>query len=261
MVNGTRRPIVAGNWKMNTTVEEAGQLATRVQTEVDRAGIRAVEVVLCPPFVALATVAAAVAGSTLTVGAQNCYPEDEGAYTGEISPAMLAPLCQYVIVGHSERRQGFAETDAFVQAKAAKAFEHRLVPIVCVGEDLGQYEAGTGQDVVTGQVRASLSGLSAEQVAGLVLAYEPIWAIGTGRAATPQDANEMIGTMRQAVASEWGAATASRVRIQYGGSVSASNAADLLAQPEIDGALAGGASLRAVEFGAIIRATERVLTG
>ncbi len=259
MVSAVRRPLIAGNWKMNTTVTEAADLATQVGAAVARHPDCRTEVVLCPPFLSLAAVAAAVEGTTIGVGAQNCYPADAGAYTGEVSAAMLAALCQYVIVGHSERRGYFGEQDDFVRAKAAHALVHGLTPIVCVGESLEHYEAGTGAAFVTAQITASLHDLSAAAVGSLVIAYEPIWAIGTGHAATAEDATTMIRTIRATVADTWGAAAAERVRIQYGGSVAAANAGVLLAEPEIDGALVGGASLKADEFAAIVAAAEASL--
>ena len=259
MVSAVRRPIIAGNWKMNTTMTEAADLATQVRAAVAGHTDDRTEVVLCPPFVSLTTVATAVEGSSIGVGAQNCYPADSGAYTGEVSASMLAALCQYVIVGHSERRGYFGEDNSFVQAKAAHALAHGLTPIVCVGESLEQYEAGTGAAFVTAQIAGSLQDLSADAVGSLVIAYEPIWAIGTGHAATAEDANTMIGAIRTTVADTWGAAAAERVRIQYGGSVAAANAATLLAEPEIDGALVGSASLKAGEFAAIIAAAEASL--
>lgn len=259
MVSAVRRPIIAGNWKMNTTVAEATDLARQVRAAVANHPDYHTEVVLCPPFLSLGAVAAAVEGAAIGVGAQNCYPADSGAYTGEVSAAMLVGLCQYVIVGHSERRGYFGEDNAFVQQKAAHALAHGLTPIVCVGESLEHYEAGTGAAFVTAQITASLHGLSADAVGSLVIAYEPIWAIGTGHAATAADANTMIGAIRATVADTWGTAAAEQVRIQYGGSVAAANAATLLAEPEIDGALVGGASLKADEFAAIIAAAEASL--
>ena len=259
MVSAVRRPIIAGNWKMNTTVTEAADLATQVRAAVAGHTDDRTEIVLCPPFLSLAAVAAAVEGTAIGVGAQNCYPADSGAYTGEVSASMLAALCQYVIVGHSERRGYFGEDSAFVQAKAAHVLAHGLTPIVCVGESLEHYEAGTGVAFVTDQITGSLQDLSADAVGSLVIAYEPIWAIGTGHAATAEDANTMIRTIRATVADTWGATAAERVRIQYGGSVAAANAATLLAEPEIDGALVGGASLKADEFAAIITAAEASL--
>jgi triosephosphate isomerase len=213
------------------------------------------QVVLCPPFISLARVAELVAGTGIEVGAQNMYFEPKGAFTGEIAPTMLAGLVQYVILGHSERRQYFGETDETVNKKLHAALQNGLKPIVCIGENLQQNEAGETQAFVGGQVRAALAGLSAEQARGLVLAYEPIWAIGTGRAATGAGANAIIGlTIRGALADLYGEATAQAVRVQYGGSVTAKNIEEFMSQSEIDGALVGGASLKADEFLAICRA-------
>jgi triosephosphate isomerase len=245
-----RRPIVAGNWKMNTNLAEAVALAQAVRAEVD--AIHAVERVVCPPFISLAAVAEALKSSHIGVGAQNLHWEEKGAFTGEVSPTMLAGLVQYVIVGHSERRQFFGDDDTGVNRKTKAALAHGLTPIVCVGENLEQNEAGQTLEVVGRQVRAGLEGV--QPTDRLVIAYEPVWAIGTGRAATPQGANEVIGAIRRIVGDMWNAGTAQALRIQYGGSVNAANAAELFAQPEIDGALVGGASLKAGDFAAIVRA-------
>ncbi|HEX2036242.1 MAG TPA: triose-phosphate isomerase [Chloroflexota bacterium] len=255
-----RRPIVAGNWKMNTTLGEAEQLARALGQPLHQ--LSAVETVLCPPFISLATVRDAVAGLAVAVGAQNCHFEAKGAFTGEISPAMLADLgCRYVILGHSERRQHFGETDAVIQRKVRAALEHGLIPIVCVGENLAQNEAGETEAVVGRQVEAALDGLAGEQVAGLIVAYEPVWAIGTGRPATAEQANGTIGFIRRTVATTSGEAPAAALRIQYGGSVTPANASELFAQSEIDGALVGGASLKAEDFIAICHAASRLAAG
>ncbi|HVG96371.1 MAG TPA: triose-phosphate isomerase [Chloroflexota bacterium] len=252
-MSSPRQPVVAGNWKMNTTLAEARALAEAVAGPLS--ALEAIETVLCPPFVSLAAVIQTVAGAGVAVGAQNCHFEPKGAFTGEVSPLMLADLgCRYVILGHSERRALFGETDATVRRKAQAALAAGLIPIVCVGESLEQNEAGQTVEVVGGQVRAALDGLTGAQVAGLVLAYEPIWAIGTGRAATPEQANATIGAVRRAVGEVAGADAAAAVRIQYGGSVTAENAAALFAQPEIDGALVGGASLKGPDFVAVCAA-------
>lgn len=238
---------------MNTTLAEAAALASALGEPL--AGLDGVDAVLCPPFISLAAVRDVVAGSPVALGAQNCHFEAKGAFTGEISPLMLADLgCRYVILGHSERRQYFGETDALVARKLRAAHSHGLVPILCVGENLDQRERGETDAFVGGQVRAALDGLSVEELSRLVIAYEPIWAIGTGRAATSAQANQTIGAIRRAVASVVGEAAAAALRIQYGGSVTAANAAELFAQPEIDGALVGGASLKAPEFIAICAA-------
>jgi triosephosphate isomerase len=245
-----RRPIVAGNWKMNTTLPEAVELAAAVRDAVG--DVESVERVVCPPFVSIAAVGERLAGSSIGVGAQNLHWEPKGAFTGEVSPLMLAGLCAYAIVGHSERRQHFGEDDAIVSRKVRAALGHGLAPIMCVGEDLAQNEAGQTLEVVGRQVRGGLDGV--QPTDRLVIAYEPIWAIGTGRAATAEGANQVIGAIRRVVADLWSGALADAVRIQYGGSVTAANAAELFAQPEIDGALVGGASLKAADFATIVRA-------
>lgn len=248
-----RRPIVAANWKMNKTVAEAADLARELLAQIRP--YDNVERVICPPFVALTTVAPLLAGTGIALGAQNMHWEKAGAYTGEISGAMLAGLCQYVIVGHSERRQYFGDTDETVNKKARAALANGLTPIICVGENLAENEAGRTAEVVVRQTRAALAGLAAEEVLRTVLAYEPIWAIGTGKAATPAGANAVIGLhIRGALADLYSAAVADGLRVQYGGSVTAANAVELMSQPDIDGALVGGASLKAAEFGAIVKA-------
>ena len=254
-----RRPIVAGNWKMNTTLAEARALAEALRGPL--AALSGVDTVLCPPFVSLATVAGVLEGAPTTLGAQNCHYEAKGAFTGEVSPTMLADLgCRYVILGHSERRTLFGETDELVARKLRAAIDHGITPILCVGEHLEQNERGETEQVVGGQVRAAIAGAElreGDEVAQLVIAYEPIWAIGTGRAASAADANRTVGFIRQTVREVGGAGAADQVRIQYGGSVTAANAAELFGQPEIDGALVGGASLKAVDFTAICQAASR----
>ncbi|MGI6208571.1 MAG: triose-phosphate isomerase [Anaerolineae bacterium] len=248
-----RVPIIAGNWKMNKTPSEAKALVEAMKDRL--AAISGVEKVLCPPFVDLAVVSALVEGTDIGVGAQNLYPAESGAYTGEVSPVMLKELCRYVILGHSERRGYFGETDGFVNQKVHAAFKHGLTPIVCVGEDLEQNERGETERVVSSQVRGVLSGLSGQQVRSLIIAYEPIWAIGTGRAATAQGANAVIkDVIRATVAELYGAEVAQAMRVQYGGSMNAANARELLQQPDIDGGLIGGASLKADDFIAIVTA-------
>ena len=251
-----RKPIIAGNWKMNENIEEAISLVEGMRHELD--AIEGVEVVLCPSFVSLSAVADLVKGTSIALGAQNMHFEEKGAYTGEISPLMLKGLCQFVILGHSERRKYFAETDEMVNRKVKAALAHGLTPIICVGEDLAQNEAGLTEEVVTGQVKVVLEGIGAAQVKGLVIAYEPIWAIGTGKPATGEGANQVIGLVRRTIAELYDEATAQVVRIQYGGSVSPGNIAEFMAQPEIDGALVGGASLRAGDFVAIVQDAERI---
>jgi len=217
--------------------------------------VAAVETVVCPPYISLAAVGEALLGSPTALGAQNCYVEPKGAFTGEVSPVMLADLgCRYVILGHSERRMLFGETDELIARKVKAILAHGLIPIVCVGESLEQNESGQTEQAVGTQVRAALEGLSGEQVAGLILAYEPVWAIGTGRAASSADANRTISFIRSTAGSAAGAAAAQQVRIQYGGSVTPANAGELFSQTDIDGALVGGASLIAPDFVAICEA-------
>jgi triosephosphate isomerase len=251
-----RTPIIAGNWKMNTTVDEALDLVDEMIDDLE--DVEGVKVVLCPPFVSLDILAEAVEGSSVAVGAQNMHYLDKGAYTGEISPVMLADLCDYVILGHSERRQYFGETDELVNKKVGAALRHGLIPIVCVGETLAQHDAGQAEAVVTAQVQGCLAGIEATDVAGLVIAYEPVWAIGTGRASTGADANAVIATIRRTIAELYDAAIAQVVLIQYGGSVTAANIAEFICQPEIDGALVGGASLKPEEFVGIVRQTAEI---
>ncbi len=247
-----RTPIIAGNWKMFKTVAEATALVREMRHDLE--GIGGVEKVLCPPFTALAAVAELLRPSQIKLGAQDMHWEEKGAFTGEVSPVMLQELCQYVIIGHSERRQYFGETDETVNRKVKSALAHALLPIVCVGENLAQNEARETEAFVGSQVRAALSGLTAAQVTSLVFAYEPIWAIGTGKAATGAGANAVIGlTIRGALADLYGEAAAQAVRIQYGGSVTPENIVEFMAQPEIDGALVGGASLVAAKFVPIVR--------
>ena len=248
-----RTPIVAGNWKMNPAdVASATQLADAVRAAVD--GVEAVERIVCPPFVALAPVAEAVRGSRTRVAAQNMHPEAKGAFTGEVAASMLAGLCGHVVLGHSERRQLLGESDAFVNAKTRAAIAAGLIPILCVGETLDEREAGRAESVVAAQLEAGLDGVAPDDVAAIVVAYEPVWAIGTGRAATPDAAQEMCAAVRARVASIAGDAAADAVRVLYGGSVNPGNAAELAAQPDVDGALVGGASLVADDFAAIVRA-------
>jgi triosephosphate isomerase len=246
-----RKPLIAGNWKMNTTLEEAKSLVRAILNELG--GIEGVEKVLCPPFISLVAIKELLRGTSVELGAQNMYFEDKGAYTGEISPIMLADLCDFVILGHSERRQYFFETDGIVNKKVNKAFEIGLKPIVCVGESPKENETGKTEHVITNQVRAGLAGIN--PTGKLVIAYEPIWAIGTGKAATGKQANATIGLIRKIVAGLWNRETAESVRILYGGSVTGSNIAEFIAEPDIDGALVGGASLKANEFVSILKQT------
>jgi triosephosphate isomerase len=247
-----RRPFVAGNWKMFKTVAEARHLVSELIPGLQ--AIEGVEKVLCPPFTALLAVRALLEGTQIGLGGQNLHWEPSGAYTGEISPVMLAEVCQYVIIGHSERRAYFGETDETVQRKARAALEHGLMPIVCVGETLEENEAGRTAEVVSRQVRDGLEGLDLSD-AGVVIAYEPVWAIGTGRAATSEGANAVVAeVIRPALAELFGPNIARAVRVLYGGSVKASNAEEFFQQAEIDGALVGGASLKASEFIPIVQA-------
>ena len=249
-----RTPIVAGNWKMNKTAAEGTALVRAMMVDLmDTAGV---QTVFCPSFLAIPDVARLVQGSPLAVGAQDLYWEESGAYTGEVSPAMVAEFCQYVIIGHSERREFFAEKDEGVNKKVKAALAHDLIPIVCVGETLALRDEGRTDTWVRDQVVAALQGVSPEQTAGLVIAYEPIWAIGTGRAATPEDAEQVCGeVVRATIADLYNAATAEAIRIQYGGSVNPDNVEEIMSQPNIDGGLVGGASLQAESFTTIVRAT------
>jgi triosephosphate isomerase len=245
----SRTPVVAGNWKMNTTIEEALALVDAMLPALQE--VSGVERIVCPPFISLAAVAERLRGTDVHVGAQNAYAEPKGAFTGEIAPGMLAGLVDYVIVGHSERRQYFGEDDALVNHKVRAALEAGFVPIVCVGESLEQHERGETDAFVASQVRGAFAGIG--DLGTVVIAYEPIWAIGTGRAATPEGANATIALIRATVGDLAGPAVASALRIQYGGSVTADNFAAFIAQPDIDGALVGGASLRPDQFTAIVR--------
>jgi triosephosphate isomerase len=253
---GDRRTLIAGNWKMHMTHLEAIGLVQKLVFTAPEAALDLTEAVVLPPFTALRSVQTLVTGDKLAIGygAQDLSAHDSGAYTGEVSGAMLAALgCGYVTVGHSERRALHAETDAVVAAKAQAALRHGVVPIVCVGEGLDVRRAGEHVSFCTTQIDASLDGLSAAQVAGLVIAYEPVWAIGTGEVATPEDAQEVCGALRARLAERFGPETAASVRILYGGSVKAASTAGILAGPDIDGALVGGASLDADEFAQICR--------
>lgn len=248
-----RIPIIAGNWKMNTSIEQATALVRDMLSALDR--IEQVEKVVCPPFVSLSPVRALLVGTSIKLGAQNLHFEEKGAYTGEVSPLMLTGLCEYVILGHSERRQYFGETDETVNRKAKAALKARLKPIICVGESLSENEAGKTEQVVTRQIKGALGGVDFTR--DMVIAYEPIWAIGTGKAATGQQANTTIGIVRRTLSNLYGEAAAKTVRIQYGGSVTSANIAEFISQPEIDGALVGGASLKAGEFIGIVEQTAR----
>ncbi|MFH1775195.1 MAG: triose-phosphate isomerase [Chloroflexota bacterium] len=250
-----RIPMIAGNWKMNTTLSEAVALVKEMRPALER--IDNVDKLVCPPFISLAAVAESLKGSPIRLGAQNLHFEAKGAYTGEISPAMLAELCQFVIIGHSERRHIFGESGEIVNKKIVAAQRVGLKPILCVGERLEEEnEAGKTEEVVTGQMDSSLAGI--EDTSGLIIAYEPVWAIGTGRAATAQQANDTIGLIRRHMAHLYSAKVAQDIRILYGGSVNAQNTVELLKQPEIDGALVGGASLKADQFVSIAQQTSEI---
>lgn len=238
-----RTPIIAGNWKMNKTPAAAVAFVREIRQGLHN--VETVDSVVCPPATALPGVYEALQATRVGIGAQNMYYAESGAYTGELAANMITPFCTYVILGHSERRAYFAETDEGVNKKAHVALAHGLTPIICVGESLEQNEAGETHEFVGGQVRAALDGLSADQVAKCIIAYEPIWAIGTGKAASAADAGRIIGvTVRGAVAGQYGEETAQAVRIQYGGSTKPENIADYMQHPDIDGALVGGASLK-----------------
>ncbi|MEN6557000.1 MAG: triose-phosphate isomerase [Thermoguttaceae bacterium] len=246
-----RRPFIAGNWKMNTHRAEAIALAEGIVKAA--AGVDGVDLAVCPPSCYLDAVGKALAGSKVLLGAQNMYFEKDGAFTGELSAAMLRDLgCTYVILGHSERRHILGETDALINKKVHAALAAGLIPILCVGELLAEREAGQTMSVIRRQFDGSLAGLSADQLKTVVIAYEPVWAIGTGKVATPQQAEEVHLALRKLIAERYNAAVADVVRIQYGGSVKPSNAADLLKQADIDGALVGGASLKADQFLGIV---------
>ncbi|HEY65922.1 MAG TPA: triose-phosphate isomerase [Caldilineae bacterium] len=252
-----RTPIIAGNWKMNMTIAEAEELVKAMLDGLT--AVKNVEKVLCPPFVDLDRVASLIQGTDIKLGAQNMYWEEKGAFTGEISPLMLKGLCQYVILGHSERRSYFGETDEWVNRKVKAALAHGLTPIICVGETEAQYDAGETESVVRGQVEGVLRGLTAEQVARVVIAYEPVWAIGTGKAATAEQAQQVIGgVVRATIGRLYGQDVAEQVRIQYGGSTNSKNIREIMSQPDVDGALVGGASLKADEFTAMVRITSEI---
>ena len=249
-----RVPMIAGNWKMNTIVSEAARLVSEMRPELDK--IDNVDKVICPPFISLAMVKELIKGSSIELGAQNMYFEDRGAYTGEISSLMLAELCEFVIIGHSERRQYFNENGEIVNKKVQAALRVGLKPILCIGERLEENETGRTEAVVIEQLRSSLA--SIDYKADLVIAYEPVWAIGTGKAATGRQANETIGLIRRSIAELYFNEAAQSLRILYGGSVTADNAAEFISQPEIDGALVGGASLKANQFLSIVKQTAEI---
>ncbi len=249
-----RIPLVAGNWKMNKTAVDAVAFTKEILPELT--GLRAVERVLCPPATALGALVPLVAGTGIALGAQNMHWEAKGAFTGELAPEMVKEWADYVILGHSERRALFGETEDTVARKVRAALAYALIPIVCVGETLSENEAGQTAAVVSRQLRGGLGGLSAEQARAVVIAYEPVWAIGTGRAATPEGANAVVAeAIRPVMREQFGAAVAEGVRVLYGGSVTGKNAAEFFGRPDIDGALVGGASLKP-EFVEIVRAAQ-----
>jgi triosephosphate isomerase len=246
-----RRPFIAGNWKMH--LDRAGAVSLAAGVAKRASEFADVDIAVCPPFVYLEAVAKAIAGSTVALGAQNMYHAAQGAFTGEVSPAMLVDMgCRYVILGHSERRSVFRETNEEINKKAHAAFAASLLPIVCVGEQLAEREAGQTMDVVRQQFDGSLAGLSNAQMEQTVIAYEPVWAIGTGKVATPEQAEQVHADLRKLIESRYNAEVASRVRILYGGSVKPDNARALLSQSNIDGALVGGASLKVDDFMGIV---------
>lgn len=254
MQHSARMPFIAGNWKMNTTMEEAKQLVVQMLPDLDK--VNGVEKAICPPFVSLAMAKDLTKSSSVKLGAQNIYSEEKGAYTGEISPLMLAGVCEYVIIGHSERRQYFQEDGKLINKKVKAAIKAGLKPILCVGEKLEENETGKTIEVVGKQLDEAL--IDIKNADGLVVAYEPIWAIGTGRAATGKQSNETIRLIRSKVAELIDEVTAEQLRILYGGSVTADNIAEFMEQPEIDGGLVGGASLKADQFIAIVQKTREI---
>ena len=251
-----RTPIVAGNWKMNKTVEEARSLVFSMSLKLRE--IEGVDKVLCPPFPALLAISALLQGTDIGLGAQNLHWEESGAYTGEVAPNMVAEFCQYVIIGHSERRAYFGETDETVNKKVHAALAHDLTPMVCVGETEDQYESKLTGEVVRRQISQGLADVDPAKAAKIIVAYEPIWAIGTGKASSGENANAVLADyIRPALADLFGMDTAQAIRIQYGGSVKGNNAEEFFSQPEIDGALVGGASLKADDFIAIVQAAAK----
>lgn len=245
-----RTMFVAGNWKMNKTIAETRELLSALKTGLN--DLQGVDRVVCPPFVSLAAAHELLAGTNIGLGAQNMHWEEKGAFTGEVAPGMLKELCSYVILGHSERRTYFGETDETVNKKVLAAQKAGLTPIVCVGETLAQYEAGQTSDVVSTQTRAGLQGATPEFASKIVVAYEPVWAIGTGKASSAENAQAVHAGIRQVLSEMFGKETAQAIRILYGGSVTASNAAEFFSQADIDGALVGGASLKVDDFVGIV---------
>lgn len=251
-----RTPVMAANWKMHKTISESAEFVREFLPKVE--GLNGVEIIICPPFTALAGTAAALAGSRVGLGGQNMYKEEKGAFTGEVAGLMLKDVgCSYVILGHSERRHIFGEGDELVGEKVRAAYGYGLTPILCVGETLAEREAGQTDAVNERQLVAGTNGLTAEQVSRMIIAYEPVWAIGTGKNCNPADAQATIAAIRRVVARQFGDAAAAAIRIQYGGSVKPGNIGDYMAQPDIDGALVGGASLDPASFAAICAAGAR----
>ncbi len=249
-----RIPLIAGNWKMYKDVNEAKDLALSLKNVLKDISESSVEIAICPPFVDLYAVNEIIKGSNIKLGAQNLYPKQEGAFTGEISPLMLRSVgCHYVIIGHSERRQYFGETNESVNEKVKCALEYALAPIMCVGETLNERESGKWQEVVKNHLVGGLKDITKEKVKTVVIAYEPVWAIGTGKTATPAQAEEVHSFIRKLLADMYDESTAQSIRIQYGGSVKPDNVKELMAQENIDGALVGGASLKADSFEAIVK--------
>ncbi|MEW6039995.1 MAG: triose-phosphate isomerase [Elusimicrobiota bacterium] len=247
-----RKPIIAGNWKMYKNEDEAVELVEKLKKNLS--DVYHCEIVVCPPFVSLDAVRNVIKDSNVKLGAQNLFWEEKGAYTGEVSPAMLISAgCKYVIVGHSERRQYFLETDETVNKKMHSAFKSGLIPIVCIGETLAERESGITIEVIERQIKKGLAGLNVQQSGNLVIAYEPVWAIGTGKTATPQQAQEVQAEIRKIYSGMYGSISGDSVRILYGGSVKPDNISSLMHQPDIDGALVGGASLEADSFVKIVK--------
>jgi len=250
-----RNPVVAGNWKMNKTVAEARELVSRMSAPLRE--ISNLEKVLCPPFTSLPSLSAMLEGSGIGLGAQNMHWEEKGAFTGELAPGMVKEFCAYVLIGHSERRAYFGETDENVNRKVRAAMKFDLTPIVCVGETLDQYESGLTSEVVRRQISLDLAGMDPVFAPRIIVAYEPVWAIGTGKASSGENANGVVRqVIRPALSGLFDEGTAQAIRVLYGGSVTASNASEFFSQPEIDGALVGGASLKADEFVAITKAAK-----
>ncbi|MDD5122746.1 MAG: triose-phosphate isomerase [Dehalococcoidales bacterium] len=248
-----RKPLIAGNWKMNTTTSQAIALVKEMLPELEK--ITSVEVAICPPFVSLAPVYDLLASSCVYLGAQNMYFEEKGAFTGEVSATMLKPFCKYVIIGHSERRQLFAESNEIINQKLKQALQAGIIPILCLGETLKHRQAGVARETITSQLKSSLGDI--RDIGSLVIAYEPIWAIGSGINAEVSDTCLMMDAIRTTVSDIYGQATAANIRLLYGGSVNSQNASDYLASETIDGALVGGASLKAEQFISIVKQAER----